>query len=362
MTGQVRVELTRVVECGMATAKWQASWPAPGGKHTPWHTSEQVDFSLRGISRQRLLDSGFHFLNTALHILVHSRNDRGHILAVSGLVVIVRIGPYGLTGLQVAKLGIEVKARNHAIAGHFLEIVEMPGKHEIAAGIASQGGHGAKAAGGTQFAHKSVLEHFGGRLAPALIHVHAHLLGIRAIDDAIFAIKMRGGKGADQECGVQRCQLGRTNRGIGDLVVPDGFRVATSGDETNKHHERQQKPRPVSTLLLLHRNGARGVLNSACNVSHGCAPGTCSRGLPEWISEEGWVLMMSENSLIFSVTWRRFSRISSMFSELTSSVWSRRRVSSVTLFRDSWSFVTEARTSSRFSPIMPSACFSVSFA
>src|SRR5208282_687696 len=158
------------------------------GKEALSHTSLEADFSLRGISCQRLLDSRFHFLNAALHIFVHSRNDSGHILAANGLIVVVGIGPDSFSGLEVAELGIEADARNHPIAGHFLEIVEMPAKHEIAAGIATKRGHSAKAAGGAQFTDESVLDHLGRRLAPALIHVRAHLLGIRAIDDAIFAI------------------------------------------------------------------------------------------------------------------------------------------------------------------------------
>src|SRR5208282_2736462 len=140
-------------------------------------------------------------------------------------------------------------------------------------GIATKRGHSAKAAGGAQFTDESVLDHLGRRLAPALIHVRAHLLGIRAIDDAIFAIKMRGGKGSDQESGVQRLHPGWTNWGIGDLVVPDGFRLAASGDETGKHHERQQKPRRVKPLLR--RNGVRWMLRFTGSMSHGRSPGTC---------------------------------------------------------------------------------------
>src|SRR5215467_12444091 len=52
---------------------------------------------------------------------------------------------------------------------------------------------------------------------------------------------------------------------------------------------------------------------------HGC-PGLCSFGVDERINVEGCALMMAVNSRKFSVAWRMFSNISSMFSAFESSV------------------------------------------
>ncbi len=93
---------------------------------------------------------------------------------------------------RVAKLELEGETRGHGGAGDFLEIVELAVEEVVSANAAALSIDGTVAAGRAQRAEKYVLDHFRGRLGPALVFVSAHGLAVGTVDDAIFAIEMGG--------------------------------------------------------------------------------------------------------------------------------------------------------------------------
>src|SRR4029077_15923575 len=105
--------------------------------------------------------------------------------------VVVKMCPDGVAGFGVAKLELECETRGHGRASDFLEIVELSMEEIVSANGAAQGVDGTVAARGTQRAEKNFLDHFRGRLGPALVLVSAHGLAVGTVDDVIFAIEMR---------------------------------------------------------------------------------------------------------------------------------------------------------------------------
>src|SRR6266852_8645388 len=237
--------------------------------------------------------------------------------------MIVRMRPNNLACFQLAQLGIEINAGDNFCPGNLLEVVQMPGEDEVSAGIAAQCSHAVEPPRGAQAAHHGILQHVYRRRRPPFIGVGAHLRRRSAINDAIFAVQVRGKEYAHQQIDVRLLRPRGGQRRIVDLVVPNGLRLATA---RNARRQKQQHSRPLKLAWHLPFSPAQN--------SHGCSPGLCSLGLLEFTRLEGRDLISSVNSRKFSEAWRKLSRITSMFSELTSSVWFSRRVSSSTVFSD----------------------------
>jgi|ERR1700676_422711 len=163
----------------------------------------------------------------------------------------------------------------------------------------------AEAAGAAKVANENFVEHFGGRFGPTLELIGAHLFVLGAVNDAIFAVEMGSVKRADEESDGKLWLVrgGRRAFENGELVIVAGASGAAAGKKGA-----DEKSDDEHCCLIFHGK-------FLAFESHGW-PGLCSLGVVARSSVYGLVLMVSVNSLRFSLTWRMFSRISSMFSEL----------------------------------------------
>src|ERR1700728_4346934 len=173
-------------------------------------------------------------------VAVQRFDDIRDRLSVDRLVVSVGAGPDHRVGLRIVELQLERKAGGESGGLDFVERVELAPDYVIAAETAADARHGAVITGGTQRLDDDVLKHAGGRLGPALVFVRAVLHRAGAIDEAIFAVKVRCADAGDQNWrgGLRGGGNGGRRSGI-ERVILHRARAAAAGDGcTNQNDER----------------------------------------------------------------------------------------------------------------------------
>lgn len=178
-----------------------------------------------------MCQAGGEFVCRALNIAVEGGDYGGDAFAAHGFVVVVEMIPDGVASLGVAKLEFKGETRGHRGTGDLLEVVKVPVEQIVAANATALGVDGAVAAGRTQRTEQNVLDHFRGRLGPALVFVGAHVLVVGTIDDVIFAVEMRRHDGT-HENGERIDVAGRWVGGVvggkRELVVLRGARCSAA--------------------------------------------------------------------------------------------------------------------------------------
>ena len=226
-----------------------------------------------------LAETCAEFLQARINVLVHSENDGRNGLVGDRFIVSVGLAPGDTAGRRIVQFEVQREAGDESGLVYSIHLEQMATNDVIATDAGRDSRNCGILPAVAQDANERVLNHIGRSFGPTIVFVGAKLHLAGTVDQAIIAVKMRGGKAADQQADGQRRGDGGGGGGNVDDVVLNGAGRAAGGDETcddGKNHNQLNATPGHSSLLLakfraIQRNSSRDYLGSA-------DPGLCSLG------------------------------------------------------------------------------------
>ena len=153
-----------------------------------------------------IIEARLDFLDAALDVFVHCGNEGTHVLSCRGLIVIIRVRPNCLAGLQFAEVHVITETGSQGSAGDLIKVVQVAGEKVFPIGIAPLIRHRTKTARVTETSHERTLQYFYRRFHPTMGLIRAKLSGIAGIDDAVFPVNVGSERHPDQDTDKAKTQ------------------------------------------------------------------------------------------------------------------------------------------------------------